>query len=385
MQRISPAFALHHRSDEPVCCRRKPAARGSGGNVTAAGITTLAPAFTQALPLLDTIPAAYSHEFHAELLYDLCAALVRAGLGGPDTWRKSKGSAQVFAQRAIMESIGEDRWNLLQRNVEYHLTVSDAANFDGFDRSGFDQVPDDIRLVLTIECCGAGFLKIGPAIEALEQEAEGLGAAFYWTLIHALSGAMRLYSHDDAFEYEERLREYAEQDDQNGGPYEFPEVEKALPECIRRTLKREHKEFIRESRLILRQHRKGKYRNWIEHLRKIQWFSRDSLWADRDLVEEGAYDSAPLPSLIVTFKEQDAIIACFDEERQYMLEGSSEPIVGVIFSPCKPEEVRRARGIAGRFVALNHELFQLVEELERWEKDHASAYRDRRKLPLRAA
>jgi hypothetical protein len=31
----------------------------------------------QALPTLDKVQTAYSHEFDAELLYDLCAALVR--------------------------------------------------------------------------------------------------------------------------------------------------------------------------------------------------------------------------------------------------------------------------------------------------------------------
>jgi hypothetical protein len=223
-------------------------------------------------------------------------------------------------------------------------------------------VRNDGRLILTIECCGAGFLKMGPAIEALEQEAEGLGAAFYWTLTYALYGVMRLYNHDQALEYEDRIREYAEQD-QEGGPYEFPEVEKALPESIRRTLKHQPKELILESRRALRRHRTGKYRVWIERLQKIQWLSRHRLWADRDLVEEGNYDDPPLPSLIVAFKENDAVLACFDEDRQYMLEGSSEPTVGVAFSPRKPDEVRRALRVAGQFVALNYELFQLVEEL----------------------
>jgi hypothetical protein len=35
------------------------------------------------------------------------------------------------------------------------------------------------RLAVTIECGGAGFLKIGLAIAALEEEAAGLSAAFY--------------------------------------------------------------------------------------------------------------------------------------------------------------------------------------------------------------
>lgn len=59
--------------------------------------------------MLDAVPRAYSHEFHAELLYDLCAALVREGLAGPETWQRCENSAVVFAQRAVMETIGKAR------------------------------------------------------------------------------------------------------------------------------------------------------------------------------------------------------------------------------------------------------------------------------------
>jgi hypothetical protein len=85
---------------------------------------SLAPAFAQALPVLDNLPTAYSHEPRGELLYDLCAALVREGLAGPEIWRKCEDSSVAFAQRAIVENIGEERWNLLRRNVQFHLSVS---------------------------------------------------------------------------------------------------------------------------------------------------------------------------------------------------------------------------------------------------------------------
>jgi hypothetical protein len=32
-----------------------------------------------------------------------------------------------------MSTIGEERWNLLQRNAEYHRQVSDLAERDGYD------------------------------------------------------------------------------------------------------------------------------------------------------------------------------------------------------------------------------------------------------------
>jgi hypothetical protein len=97
MQRISQSRSLSDRGDGSPRRRRQPSAASSNRTIAPDGITTLAPVFTQALPVLGTVPTTYSHEFRAELLYDLCAALVREGLGGPETWQKCEGSAQAFA------------------------------------------------------------------------------------------------------------------------------------------------------------------------------------------------------------------------------------------------------------------------------------------------
>lgn len=381
MQRISRSRSVPVRSDGLLRRKQRGSAPGSNRALAPVGIATLAPAFAQGLPTLDKVPTAYSHEFRAELLYVLCAALVREGLGGPEAWEKCDESAQVFAQRAIMEGFGEERWNLLQRNVEYHLTVSDVS-----ERYGDEALLGDGRLAVTIECSGCGFLKIGPAVAALEEEAEGLGAAFYLTLTYALYRVMRIYNHDDALQYDERMHEYAEEDEENREQYEFPEVKMALPECIRKTLTcDDHYSFTRNARRILRRHAGGKYRSWIEGLRKIEQLSRVRLPTDVRFREDGGYDTIPLPSLMVAFKEHDAIVACFDEESNYMLEGSAEPTVGVVFSPRKPEEVRRAMRVVARFVAFNCTLFQLVEELQEWEKRHAGTDLDRGEPSLPAA
>ena len=381
MQRVTHDVTLDRRSHESLRRTRTPVARRSNGAFASTGVATLAPAFSQGLPPLDSVPTAYSHELRAELLYELCAALVREGLAGPETWEKCEGSSVVFAQRAIMENIGERQWNLLNRNVEYHLSVSDVAERDGED------VPfGKGRLSVTIECGSAGYLKIGPAIAALEEETAGLGAAFYWTLTYALYRVMRIYNHDDALEYEERMREYAEEDDGNRGQYEFPEVEKALPDCIRNTLKREdHRGFIRHSWRLLKEHQGGRFGSWIERLCRIEKISRIKQPVDAHFREDGGYDTIPLPSLVVAFKDHDAIVACFDEESQYMLESSAEPTLGVVFSPQKPEEVRGAIRMVRRFVALNVALFEMVEELAEWEKRHGSTHLGRGESSLRVA
>ncbi len=362
--------------------RRQPStALDPNGATGAPGVATLAPSFGQALPRLDQVPIAYSHEFDAELVYELCAALVRERLGTPECWEKSGEDALVFARQAIMSGIGEDRWNLLHRNVEYHLQVNEVSQQDVYD-TAFEPG----KLVVTIECGGSGYLKLGPAIGALEAEAEGLGAAFYWTLTYALYRVMRLYNHDDAMQYAERMREYAEEEDQGEGTqYEFPEVEKALPECVRRTLTHDHKGGALDARRLLRACRNGRYGGWIEKLRKIEQISRASVSHSADYLHSGRYDSEPLPALLVSFEEHDAITACFDEEGQYMLEGSAEPALAIVFSPTNADEVRHALRAVGRFLALNQTLFELIEELQAWEKSHAGEHFDRGEPSLRAA
>jgi hypothetical protein len=268
--------------------------------------------------------------------------------------------------------------NLLQRNVEYHLEVSDVV-----DVYGEGLLTD--QLAVTINCSGCGYLMIGPAIEALEKEAEGLGAAFYWALTPALYRVMRLYDHEDAFMYEERLIEYAESnDEENRAQYEFPEVERALPECIRKTLKHEDLGWQLADRRLLLRHRNGRFRPWIDRLRRIQRLSRLVLPL-RQFRDEGNYDGPPLPCLVVAFQDRDTITACFDEESQHMLEGSSEPALCVVFRPQNTAEFMGAmRGVA-RFVSIDHELFKLVEELQEWEKHDAGRNRHWGNTSLRTA
>ena len=381
MQAITRAIQSSRRGSSTLCRDRKNTAVNATGIASAAGVMTLAPAFCQALPSLVGVRADYTHETNRELLFELCAALVREELGNAETWKQAADSAIRFAQSAISGGISDERDKLLTRNVEYHLLVSDAL-----ERYGEAAQLGSGRLAVLIECGGSGYLKIGPAIEAMEAEAEGLGAAFYWALTHALYRVMRLYNHDDAMMYEEQLRECAAQDDEeNQGQYEFPEVEKALPECIRMTLKRDFREGIAQDRAVLGRHCKGRFKDWIGRLRRIEQLARLPLKQSREYLEEGYYDQPPLPCLLVCFKEQDAIVACFDEESRSMLEATSEPALCAIFSPTNPAEVRNAVRIVARFIQINAELFSLVESIRESEAHRGDSSFDRSESSLRAA
>ena len=99
----------------------------------------------------------------------------------------------------------------------------------------------------------------------------------------------------------------------------------------------------------------------------------------------GYYDEAPLPSLLVVFEDHDAISACFDEESQSMLEGSSEPSLCAVFSPTDQEEFSKAMRAVERFVSANLELCLLIEEIQELEKSDEGRGRDRSDASLRAA
>lgn len=366
------------RRHQPRLPSRHDNACGSIGDSSASSVETLAPAYVQTLPSLEGQPVTYSHEARGELLYELCAALARAGLGTPKLWAECGGNALEFARSSIMNRIGARSRDLLARNIEYYLEISDVA--------GADEQLEFGKLSVSISCGGCGFLKIGAALATLESEAEGLGASFYWTLIQSLYRVMRIYDYGDAEQYEERLKEYADAEDEGSREqYEFPEVEKALPPCIRKTLAEHCDNWKLRNRQMLLQHRKGPHQDWIERVLNLAKLGRIVSNA-RDPAESGGYyDEPPLPSLLVIFEEHDAISACFDEEAQYMLEGSSEPALRVVFSPAKQEEVLKAMRAVGHFLLVNLELCRLIEAIQKSERDCEGRRRDRSDASLRAA
>jgi hypothetical protein len=85
-------------------------------------------------------------------------------LGTPDLWTKCGEDALVFAKLSIVNRIGANTIELLERNIEYHLEVADVVGPD-------DEGLNTGQLAISIGCGGCGYLKIGPALRALEAEA----------------------------------------------------------------------------------------------------------------------------------------------------------------------------------------------------------------------
>lgn len=340
-------------------------------------LTLLAPEFGQALPSLAGILTDYTYETNLGTLIELCRVLVERGIGNKEIWAKTGQNPLRFAASAIQYSIKQSCGDLLERNVDYQLSITDTL--DGYGHPRFREG----ELLLSVECHGCGYLLIGPALDALETEAPGLGASFYHLLRRSLYRWMCIYDHVDAEAYSETLHEWAEQDaEDNQQEYEFPDVEGSIPAFLREKDTPKEYKYLKQLRL----HQHGHYGSWIKRLLQIHRLCRFRCSLPRQLFED-AWDSPPLPALLISFREHDAIEACFEAEAQSMYETSHEPLFCFPFSIKDPTKVDQAIRRLRTFLAINVELFRLIEGLDQHRKGqvHETTNLDRQQPEFRAA
>jgi hypothetical protein len=334
---------------------------------------SLAPQHGLAIPGLSDVETNCSYQPNSALIYQLCRVLVERGLADGAHWNEAGRAALPFASRAVQRMLDNVWDSRLDEFVKYSLEIKDELGEDE-QKLGLRG-----RLTAMVDTQMSGYLKIGPALDRLEQECSGLGTAFYRLLQSSLARWIRVYDHTAAGYYEENLREMMEQDDpENEEAYEFPQVENAIPVYLR---EKDHDETHVE-RALLRRFRSGACGDWIERLLRVHRISRLRVRHER---VGDYYDDPPLPSLLVVFREHDAIEASFDAEAQYFYEVSHEPIFAVPFTVESPRECDAAIRSITAFFRLNTELFELIEVLNKsWEESHAGGHQHREEPPLQA-
>jgi len=334
-------------------------------------MTLLGQGCGETLPSLRGIPASYRLETNGERLYRLCLALVERNLADEKLWERSGRVAVVFARSAIQKLIDDFTGGALDDEVGYCCEVRDDLG-DGNWR-GADLRDGSLMAAFELQSCG--YLKIGAALAALEEQERFLGAAFYFLLLTSLYRWMRVYDHTDAEFYNEQLHEWMEQDDpENRDTYEFPPVEEAIPEPIRTAKDWTHP----NARRLLRRHLDGPHSLWI---RKLLTLHRLSKLKGEVMRFHGEYDDAPAPSLLLVFRENDAIEACFDHESDRYNETSNEPSCAVCFHPEAGEEVDAALRTLAIFLRVNMELAGLIALLNKWEEETDASQREHRAEP----
>jgi hypothetical protein len=136
---------------------------------------------TRAFAVLVGLPAEWRRRNSSEVR-SLTPGNQSVRLGSPKTGTCNGRSRRL----GIRDAISDERLDLLKRNLEYHLQVADVI-----ERYGYDRGLESSELAVIINSGNCGYLEIGEALEALEKEEKGLGAAFYWRTCRPLSKSIQ--------------------------------------------------------------------------------------------------------------------------------------------------------------------------------------------------
>jgi hypothetical protein len=258
----------HRRgSSQEIVVRHDAGSRSPKRTAAATDIALLGQGCGESLPSLRRIPTSYRLETNGERLYRLCLALVKRNFADAKLWQKSGEVAVVFARSAIQRLIEEFAGDALTDKIDYRFEVRDDLG-TGYWRGG---ALGEGNLMAMFELQACGYLKIGAALDELEEQERFLGSAFYFLLRSSLYRWLRIYDHTDAECYNEQLHEWMEQDEpESRNAYEFPEVDEAIPEPVRTA-----KDWTCSSaRRLLRRHLQGPHSAWIQKLLTLHRLSR---------------------------------------------------------------------------------------------------------------
>ena len=194
MRRVSKPGARRRGSGQKIIIRHDASSRSAERTAAAADVTLLGQGCGETLPSLRLIPASYRLETNGERLYRLCLALVERNLVDEKLWQQTGKVAVDFARSAIQKLIEEFTGGALKDKIDYCFEVRDDLG-TGYWRGG---ALGEGKLMAAFELQACGYLKIGAALDALEEQERFLGAAFYYLLRSSLYRWIRIYDHTDA-------------------------------------------------------------------------------------------------------------------------------------------------------------------------------------------
>ena len=305
-------------------------------------------------------------------------SLLRLGICRPNDW---SGSAVDFVERGFRRFCSQNRavdakrvWvgDLRITDSLFELTEQERNQVEA-EREG---MTDHLYLIGDYEA--AASIPIGATLARLEAEHPLLPAALYAVFTTNLYKWMRVYDYLDGQEHAETWMEDLSEDELEASVYR--KVDTEMPACIKahgKTLKyRRAKKILQE----IRPHT-GVARELIRHLLEMDAHGqgREHAWpgqiSEKDMpgIDDWLADAEySRPGCVITWYENDAINACFDEDAQHMGEnGPCQPNVVLPIHLNKPakeldEEVRRVFDHAGamlRSLASASKVVEIIRDL----------------------
>ena len=224
----------------------------------------------------------------------------------------------------------------------------------------------------------AASIPIGATLTHLEGVHDSLPAAFYQVLTANLYKWMRVYEYVDAQEHAETWMEDLDDEELEASAYKKVDLE--IPGCMKK-----HSKALKyaKARVLLQemQPRSSLARKLIRHILEMDAHGRgyEHAWpghlSEKDVPGIGDWlmdAESSRPGCLITWYENDAINACFDEEAQHMGEnGPCQPNVALPIQLDQPtkkldEQVRQVFDHAGamlRSLASAAKVVEIIREL----------------------
>ena len=305
-------------------------------------------------------------------------SLLRLGICRPNDW---SGSAVDFVEHGLKRFCSQNQVAAAKRVWVGDLRITDSLfelteqerNQVEAEREG---VTDHLYLIGDYEA--AASIPIGATLTRLEAEHDLLPAAFYVVLTTNLYKWMRVYDYLDAQEHAETWMEDLSEEELDASMYRKVDIE--IPACIKNHCKTVKYKRARTLLQEIRPHT-SVARQLIQHLLEMDAHGQkhEHAWpghiSEKDVpgIDDWLSDAEySRPGCLITWYENDAINACFDEEAQHMGEnGPCQPNVALPIRLGKPaneldEEVRYLFNHAGamlRSLASAAKIVELVRDL----------------------
>jgi hypothetical protein len=304
--------------------------------------------------------------------------MLRLGICRPDDW---SGSAVDFVERGFRRFCSQNHVAAAKKVWVGDLQITDSLfELSEQDRNQVEAeregVTDHLYLIGDYEA--AASIPIGATLTRLEAEHPLLPAAFYEVFTTNLYKWMRVYDYVDAQEHAEMWMEDLNDEELEASIYRKVDIEipasikrhsRALKYGRARKLLHEIQPHTSVARELIRQllevgaHGQGHAHAWPGQI------SEKDVPGIDDWLTDAEYSR---PGCLITWYENDAINACFDEEAQHMGEnGPCQPNVALPIHLNKPvkkldEEVRRVFDHASamlRSLASAAKIVELIRDL----------------------
>ena len=317
----------------------------------------IAPGHSLKIPRLDQVPI-----HHCSFGSDAAAArfasvLLEIGIAKPSDWNRSSKEPARFLRRTLDRFVRDHG----EKEIDGAFDLSVTLSTDPHGWCESDDEPDGSQMFLYLEAYSCGFVNLGPALALCEESHPNLPTTFARMFLDSLGSCFRIYDDRDAEEHISLLEESYDPTEDAEALSALPDRSSILPPCmkVRPLGPRKLKSLLfglaandAVARLLKATLELKHAANRV-HLPRVPEAIRELFCAC----------NPPVPVLLAICQGGDAIEACFDDERQSMLELTPEPWPLIAFNGTDPESTLRAfRCLGGALdvLAAARRVFDLV-------------------------